>query len=660
MLLREYILPLFSSLIIMLTFSTCDSDPVSQKPDPEPSVEIASIEISPEKPQVIVGDTIRLEATVKDKSGAILTNVNVSWRTLNTSIASITSTGMLIGKKEGTVNVRAEVEEQFAEVQAKVFQSHIKLVEIVPDQFQLLVKDTVSLSIKITDISDNIVTDAQIKWSILDSSIASVSTDGILKGKSVGSTQIKAEVEGKVGVAQVDVNTRIATIKIMPEEIITWEQETTFLTVEIEHVRGGLINDAQIKWSIGSQNIIAINNEIDLNATLIALSNGITEVAVSTEGHSDTARVQVNSTLKGKVITADNNPAENFRFYFKNDSFFDSTFIDHTGSFEMKLSTPESELIGDFYFDSINRFDGNYHPSMKLSDTLSTTEEIRAVLVPRKWKILAGEFAGLELELSLQTVFSFPNFGDKGNYYSNWHTHRVKYVSGDLDGAKTVAWPEWAFPIEVFFWHTGNTQWGPRTPIPPQDSIAFWNNMEIMEQRFGIDLFKPANRLTLQADTLSGKIIYPYVIGAEVVQSIGVNGFGGAQSPCGFSNEACSKYDRNDLFIGSITIKSLERLSNRVAQHEMIHALGFGHSCFPSSNVRCQGDFPFQNLPTIVNDDLVTEYDVAYIQLLWAVHKAILNIDSNFDLIEAYQGERVLELELDPLPEWWLKGGPRP
>ncbi|MBA4156697.1 MAG: Ig-like domain-containing protein [Gemmatimonadetes bacterium] len=76
-----------------------------------PSGTVASVDVSPEQATVNVGSTTQLSATVKDANGKSLTNKTVTWKSSNTAVATVSSSGMVSTVAAGSATITAVSEE---------------------------------------------------------------------------------------------------------------------------------------------------------------------------------------------------------------------------------------------------------------------------------------------------------------------------------------------------------------------------------------------------------------------------------------------------------------------------------------------------------------------------------------------------------------------
>jgi hypothetical protein len=71
---------------------------------------VDKVEVTPSPASVLVGGTLQLIATPKDKDGNVLTGLPVSWVSSNTAIATVDQKGLVTGVSAGTTTITATVE----------------------------------------------------------------------------------------------------------------------------------------------------------------------------------------------------------------------------------------------------------------------------------------------------------------------------------------------------------------------------------------------------------------------------------------------------------------------------------------------------------------------------------------------------------------------
>lgn len=143
------------------------------------TVSAAKIKLNKEKITIIKGDTYTL--SLKNHKS----NVKVKWFSSDKKIATVSTKGNVKAKKVGTATIIAQVDNEtyqcIVTVQNKPKLSNAKLKLGIDDSFILNLENNQS----------------KIKWSSSDKKIATVSNNGTVKAKKVGTATITAKVGNK-------------------------------------------------------------------------------------------------------------------------------------------------------------------------------------------------------------------------------------------------------------------------------------------------------------------------------------------------------------------------------------------------------------------------------------------------------------------------------
>src|SRR5207247_2865652 len=76
------------------------------------TVPVASVSVSPASAALPVGQTVQLTATPQDANGNPLSGRTVSWASSNTSVATVSSSGLVTGEAAGSATITATSEGQ--------------------------------------------------------------------------------------------------------------------------------------------------------------------------------------------------------------------------------------------------------------------------------------------------------------------------------------------------------------------------------------------------------------------------------------------------------------------------------------------------------------------------------------------------------------------
>jgi hypothetical protein len=166
---------------------------------------VGSLELIPSSGSVTVGATLQLTATPKDPSGNGLTGRSVTWSSSSISVAAVSSTGLVTGAAPGAATITATSEGKSATAQISVTPVPVATVEVTPSPGSVAVGATLQLTSTTKDASGNVLIGRSVTWSSSGTSVAAVSSTGLVTGAAPGEAMITATSEGKTATAQVSV-----------------------------------------------------------------------------------------------------------------------------------------------------------------------------------------------------------------------------------------------------------------------------------------------------------------------------------------------------------------------------------------------------------------------------------------------------------------------
>lgn len=191
--------------------------------------------------------------------------------------------------------------------------------------------------------------------------------------------------------------------------------------------------------------------------------------------------------------------------------------------------------------------------------------------VDSAWTIRGGAYDGITVPIDVATA------SRKGRFW------RVSSVRGEQ---RIVGWNPSRLPVAVAFRHGAS--------VTGADSTAFWNILRQLETDIGMRLFEPA---TLGAGEDPDDVI---VVDVKPMAA-----------DAGLTLVTWSTH--GSIYDSRIYLGSRAMLHNeRVVAHEMLHALGFGHTRAWHSLMNPAPSF----------ESRVTREDVAYIQAAFASRSA--------------------------------------
>lgn len=167
---------------------------------------VASVEVTPATPSFYSGETVQLQATLRDAAGNILIGRVVTWSSNSDSTATVSTSGLVTGIAAGSATITATSEGRSGTAVMSVAAIPVATVAVAPASSSLAVGDSVQLQAILEDGEGNALTERDVVWSSDDESTATVSTSGLVTGVAPGSATITAASEGQAGTADVSVS----------------------------------------------------------------------------------------------------------------------------------------------------------------------------------------------------------------------------------------------------------------------------------------------------------------------------------------------------------------------------------------------------------------------------------------------------------------------
>jgi hypothetical protein len=260
-----------------------------------------------------------------------------------------------------------------------------------------------------------------------------------------------------------------------------------------------------------------------------------------------------------------------------------------------------------------------FHPAIATISgaDLRTTQDF--VLVPRRWTIAAGagstspcRYSGQTVDIDLELAYA-RSVADPSSFY--WRTPNA----GGGWTYRTAAFPASALPVPVAFDRTIGTD-----PVTDTDSASFWSVVNELESEICTNAFQPVV-VTAVSPPRGVRIIIDRGLDAVARGGPNIETERGASVIVG----------------GSIVCRAASCLaSGEVGRHELLHVLGFGHSCAWPTVMRagCAGE------------PRASATDVAYFQVYYAVRAIQLSAGAQHALAAAHQGQRVIARGLPAEP----------
>ncbi len=155
------------------------------------TVPVTSIKLDKSSVTLKKGETSQLTATV---SPADATNKTVTYSSSNTKVAKVSSSGKITAVGGGTATITAKADGKTAtcKVTVNVAQTGIT----ASGNTSKTVEMGGTLKLKVSKVPADATDDYSVSWSVADTNIATVSSNGTVKGVALGTTTVTAKSNG--------------------------------------------------------------------------------------------------------------------------------------------------------------------------------------------------------------------------------------------------------------------------------------------------------------------------------------------------------------------------------------------------------------------------------------------------------------------------------
>jgi len=252
-----------------------------------------------------------------------------------------------------------------------------------------------------------------------------------------------------------------------------------------------------------------------------------------------------------------------------------------------------------------------YHPTFALVPTTrAAATALRPMLVPKTSVFSTPSYPSSSVDVSLDQAFQRVCTDDTNANCNSFFPQLWK--------ASVVLWNDADLPIPLAFNTLATT-----SPISAADSIALWKTIAEMQSELGRALFVPATLSSLPAPDANGYSRKAVLVWVDSTLT-------------GFSGYTNWIWDGNlNMLAAKTRVTANAALASRsLMKHELLHALGFHHTCAWTT---VMGGYGCSSSQT------VTKQDAAAFSLGYQTRRTILTNTPTTTLGDALRGEQLRE-----------------
>ncbi len=302
-----------------------------------------SVEVEPSAAAVAMGDTLEFTATVRTRSGDVVSVNTYQWTSSDTATAEFLSSGTLHTKREGDLSVMAEALHRRGYSSVKVFRAPVASVSLSPSTANVYKGATLDLDATLRDQYGRVVT-GTITWGSSDFSKATVSQSGLVTGMEVGSVVITATSGTKTGSATINVLSAPASaIQLsFPADTVMAGLEMQASATPVD-ASGQPVTGRTIAWQSANPGVATVTTA----GVIKGIASGSSNVSAIVDGVIATRKVSVRSRAATSLMISPSSPTVTVGQQSQLDArVLDQNGIEITGqSFTWTTSNPAVALV---------------------------------------------------------------------------------------------------------------------------------------------------------------------------------------------------------------------------------------------------------------------------------------------------------------------------
>ena len=246
-------------------------------------VAVSSVSVSKTTADLEIGSTVQLSATVSPSNA---TDKSVTWSSSNANVATVTPTGMVMGKAEGTANITATAGGKSATCKVTVKKPAIPVTSVELDHTEITLKVGETQTLKATVKPDN-ASNKTITWNSSKADIATVDDDGKVTAVKEGIATITATSGSKSASCKVTVEKiPVSSVELDQTDITIEEGENKTLKATIKPDNA---TNKTVAWESSNTSIATVDN----NGTVKGVAKGGAIITATCEGKTANCKITV-------------------------------------------------------------------------------------------------------------------------------------------------------------------------------------------------------------------------------------------------------------------------------------------------------------------------------------------------------------------------------
>ena len=289
--------------VATITVTTVDGEKTASAKILASPLLVSSLSLDVTSLTLAAGEEGKLVATVAPKNA---TNKELSWKSLTTSVATVDAEGNVKAVKPGTAKIRVSTTDGSklnAECEVTVTKAKVAVTGVSLDNTLLLISVGESRKLSAT-VKPSGATNKEVSWTSNNESVATVDSNGNVKGLKEGSATITVTTKdgSKTATCKVTVSKPVSTIAVTG---VSLNKTSLSLTVGESQSLSATVSpsnasDKSVSWKSSDTSVATV----DGSGNVKAVKAGTATITVTTKDGSKTATCKVTVKSSSVAVTS--------------------------------------------------------------------------------------------------------------------------------------------------------------------------------------------------------------------------------------------------------------------------------------------------------------------------------------------------------------------
>jgi eukaryotic-like serine/threonine-protein kinase len=215
--------------------------------------------VTPPSVQVATGSVVPLAAAVTTTRSEVVANRPITWRSRDTTVAVVSDSGVVLGRREGVTQITASNERIVTAVPVTVVAARVSVLVVAPKALAVKVGTVTTLRATARDANGALL-QRDVTWTSSDPTVATVGGNGRVMAKGPGTATLTAQAEAKTATADI-------TVAALPAGEVPADVEDC---VGYDPAALKVTNEKAAGWGVGDggSNLLTLDAETDARRAL--------------------------------------------------------------------------------------------------------------------------------------------------------------------------------------------------------------------------------------------------------------------------------------------------------------------------------------------------------------------------------------------------------